>query len=131
MFEGDADESSVMLEDTVLPSRATVLQHQSNRAKQPESGNVAIPAVIRAGGQGPSSYEVRSMPDEQSLSTRSMSHTGHQPPMGHQAQMCNFTAGQKALMKNVTDGHEKIRVVVEDMSETADLIPDLGNDPVS
>ncbi|XP_047132289.1 talin-2 isoform X2 [Hydra vulgaris] len=131
MFEGDGDESSVMLEDTVLPSRATVLQHQSNRAKQPESGNVAIPAVIRAGGQGPSSYEVRSMPDEQSLSTRNMSHTGHQPPMGHQAQMLNFTAGQKALMKNVTDGHERIRVVIEDMSETADLIPDLGNDPQS
>ena len=39
-----------MLEDSVLPSRATYLQHQTNKQKMPASGSVALPAVMRTGG---------------------------------------------------------------------------------
>lgn len=41
-----------MLEDSVLPSKATYLQHQTNKHKMPSSGSVALPAVMRTGGQG-------------------------------------------------------------------------------
>ena len=119
-----------MLEDTVLPSRATVIQTQSNRAKQPQSGSVAIPAVIRAGGQGPSSYEIGNMGDEQFSSSRGLSHSGHQPPMGHQAMMGNFSTGQKALIKNVDDGNQRIKIVIDELCENAPDLPPLGSDPV-
>ena len=49
---GDYEEESTMLEDSVLPSRATYLQHQTNKQKMPSSGSVALPAVMRTGGQG-------------------------------------------------------------------------------
>ena len=41
-----------MLEDSVLPSRATYLQHRNQRQGKPQSGSVAVPAVIRPGSMG-------------------------------------------------------------------------------
>ena len=132
MYDGDGEEESLMLEEDIQPQKATIIQQQSNMAKLPTSGQVAIPAVLRPGGKGPSSYNVGSMVDEQFASANAISHKGHQPPVGHQAQMGQFNPGQKALLKNCDDGNQRIKIVVEDLSENKHLIPEnMGNDPVS
>ena len=41
-----------MLEDSVLPSRATYLQHKHTKQGKPQSMSVAVPAVIRPGSMG-------------------------------------------------------------------------------
>ena len=41
-----------MLEDSVLPSRATYLQHRNPKHGMPQSMSVAVPAVIRPGSMG-------------------------------------------------------------------------------
>uniref|UniRef100_A0A7M5V5A6 Talin n=1 Tax=Clytia hemisphaerica TaxID=252671 RepID=A0A7M5V5A6_9CNID len=130
MYDGDYDEESTMLEDTVLPNKATVLSRNSNRSKMPQSGSVAIPAVIRAGGQGPSSYHMGNMGDEQFSNQRGLQHSGHQPPLGHTAKIGEFSAGQKALFKNIDDGRSR-RPVVEELLNQAPEIPVNAEDPQS
>ena len=129
MYDGMDDEESTMLETTVLPSRATVLQHQSNKAQVPQSGSVALPAVMR-GGNGPTSYEVGNMGDSHFQSSKWLTHSGHQAPTGHIAKMDNFSPGQIALYKNLNDGNQRIKPVVEEFGEPTD-VPPLGTDPVS
>ena len=41
-----------MLEDSVLPSRATYLQHKTPKQGKPQSMRVAVPAVMRPGSMG-------------------------------------------------------------------------------
>ena len=48
----DYDEESMMLEDSVTPTKATFIQHNKIRSTRPETGSVAIPAVFRPAGQG-------------------------------------------------------------------------------
>lgn len=119
-----------MLEDTVLPNKATVLSRNSNKSKLPQSGSVAIPAVIRAGGQGPSSYHMGNMGDEQFSNQKGLQHSGHQPPLGHIAKIGDLSSGQKALMKNIDDGRNR-KMIVEELLNTAPDIPVFAEDPVS
>lgn len=119
-----------MLEDTVLPNKATVLSRNSNKSKLPQSGSVAIPAVIRAGGQGPSSYHMGNMGDEQFSNQRGLQHSGHQPPLGHHAKIGDLSSGQKALMKNIDNGSGR-RPIVEELLNAAPEIPAYSEDPVN
>ena len=119
-----------MLEDTVLPNKATVLSRNSNKSKVPQSGSVAIPAVIRAGGQGPSSYHVGNMGDEQFSNQKGLQHSGHQPPLGHTAHIGDLSAGQKALMKNLDESRNRRPIIEDILSEKPD-IPVYGEDPVN
>jgi len=130
LFDGDYDEESTMLEDTVLPNKATVLSRNSNKSKLPQSGSVAIPAVIRAGGQGPSSYHTGNMGDEQFSNQRGLQHSGHQPPLGRTAHIGEYSAGQKALIKNLDDGRCR-KPIIEELLNAAPEIPVYGADPVS
>lgn len=132
MYEGDGEEESLMLEEDVTPQKATIIQQRSNSAQTPQTGSVALPAVIRPGVKGLSSYNVGNMSDEQFATASAISHKNHQPPLGYQAQVQHFNPGQKALLKNCDDGNQRIRIVVEDLSENRHMIPEhMGNDPVS
>lgn len=131
MYENDEDENSPILEEHVVPNKATVLQRQTNFAKNPTTGSVALPAVLRPGGQGPNTFEVGNMGDEQFSSTRGLTHSGHQQPPGQQAHIGNLSSGQKAIMKNIDDGNQKIKVVIEELCEQGPDLPDLNADPVS
>ena len=78
MYDGDCEEESLMLEEDIQPQKATIIQQQSNLARLPTEGQVAIPAVLRPGGNGASTYEMRSLGDEQHASTsRGISHRGN------------------------------------------------------
>ncbi|XP_057316525.1 talin-2-like isoform X2 [Hydractinia symbiolongicarpus] len=131
MYENDEDENSPILEEHVVPNKATVLQRQTNFAKNPTTGSVALPAVLRPGGQGPNTFEVGNMGDEQFSSTRGLTHSGHQQPPGQQAHIGNLSSGQKAIMKNIDDGNQKIKVVIEELCEQGPDLPDLNTDPQS
>ena len=48
----EGEEESTLLEDSVSPAKATFIQHQSNKVGHVATGSVALPAVLRAGGQG-------------------------------------------------------------------------------
>ena len=52
MWQGDYEEESTMLEDSVLPSRATYLQHHADKTGKPQRGSVAMPGVMRISGAG-------------------------------------------------------------------------------
>ena len=55
MFDGDMDEESPMIEDTVLPNEATILEQQFNREKKAkigQIGQIAVPGIMRTGAQG-------------------------------------------------------------------------------
>ncbi|XP_065063830.1 talin-like isoform X3 [Rhopilema esculentum] len=128
---GDYEEESTMLEDSVLPSRATYLQHQTNKQKMPSSGSVALPAVMRTGGQGAGKYTVGQMQEEQYSTKTGVGAHAHGPPMGTKGQLQGkFTPGQHALMTNLSHGVRAIGNSVDDLSTAQDL-PDLGSDPAS
>ncbi len=52
IYTGEYDEESTMLEDSVLPSRATYLQHNKTKQGKSQPMSVAVPAVIRPGSMG-------------------------------------------------------------------------------
>ncbi|KAG0430358.1 hypothetical protein HPB47_022767, partial [Ixodes persulcatus] len=52
-FGIDGDEGSTMVEDSVSPAKATILQHTpAAKPSLPSTGSVALPAVVRPGAQG-------------------------------------------------------------------------------
>jgi len=120
-----------MLEDSVLPSKATYLQHQTNKQKMPSSGSVALPAVMRTGGQGAGKYTMGQMQEEQYSTKTGVGVHAHEAPMGTKGQLQGkFTPGQHALITNVAMGVRAIGNSVDDLSSAQDL-PDLGSDPAS
>ena len=129
MYDGMNDEESTMLETTNLPSRATVVQHNSNKAQLPQSGSVALPAVMH-GGNVSTPDGVGNIRDSDFQSSKGLTHSGHQTPTGNIAETDSFSAGQKALYKNLNDSNQRIKVVLEEFGEPTD-VPPLGTDLVS
>ena len=119
MYDGMNDEESTMLETTNLPSRATVVQHNSNKAHAfIHGGNVSTPDGVG------------NIRDSDFQSSKGLTHSGHQTPTGNIAKTDSFSAGQKALYKNLNDSNQRIKVVLEEFGEPTD-VPALGTDLVS
>ncbi|XP_053998839.1 talin-1 isoform X3 [Hylaeus anthracinus] len=110
-FGIEGDEGSTMVEDSVSPLKATIMQHEtSNIGKgNVEAVSVAIPAVMRVGGDG-AFY------------------------CGHRVQQTKVTSvlsePQRALLSTITAGHEVIHIAETELSCKAQL-PELGTDPAS
>ncbi|XP_017774741.1 PREDICTED: talin-2 isoform X2 [Nicrophorus vespilloides] len=51
-FGIEGDEGSTMVEDSVSPHKATILQHESSKVGRVNSQSIAIPAVMRAASEG-------------------------------------------------------------------------------
>ena len=121
------DEESTMLETTSLPSRAMVIQHHSNKAQVPQSGSVALPAVIHD-SNGSTLGEVGNMGNTDFQSSKGITNSGHESPTGHIAN--SFSASQIVLYKNLNDGNQRIKVLLEEFGKQTD-VPPLGADSVS
>ncbi|XP_046826022.1 talin-1 isoform X2 [Vespa velutina] len=110
-FGIEGDEGSTMVEDSVSPLKATIMQHETSNVGKGnvEAVSVAIPAVIRAGGDD-ACY------------------------CGHRMQQTKVTSvlsePQRALLSTITAGHEVINIAETELSCKAQL-PELGTDPAS
>lgn len=51
-FGIEGDEGSTMVEDSVSPLKATILQHETNKIGKVNTESVAKPAIMRAGADG-------------------------------------------------------------------------------
>ncbi|XP_048267474.1 talin-1 isoform X3 [Bombus terrestris] len=110
-FGIEGDEGSTMVEDSVSPLKATIMQHETSNVGKGnvEAVSVAIPAVMRTGADG-AFY------------------------CGHRVQQTKVTSvlsePQRALLSTITAGHEVIHIAETELSCKAQL-PELGNDPAS
>ncbi|XP_057321307.1 talin-2 isoform X3 [Microplitis mediator] len=110
-FGIEGDEGSTMVEDSVSPLKATIMQHETSNVGKGsvEAVSVAIPAVMRAGGDGNFYY-------------------------GQKVQQTKVTSvlsePQRALLSTITAGHEIIHIAESELTSKAQL-PELGNDPAS
>ena len=59
--------------------RATIIQHQSSKVGHGNMGSVALPAVLRAGGDG-QQFTTGSMQKAQFSHMQSQAFSGHAPP---------------------------------------------------
>lgn len=138
-FGMDGDEESTMLEDTVAPSQATIIQHQSasNAASgHASSGSLALPAVLRSasGDGGASSFVMGSMDRPHYSGSYNQPSMGHLPPAVSRAQNAEVHGGlghaQRALLGTIGLAVKDISDSRRDLDEKTEL-PALGSDAAS
>ncbi|XP_053998838.1 talin-1 isoform X2 [Hylaeus anthracinus] len=132
-FGIEGDEGSTMVEDSVSPLKATIMQHEtSNIGKgNVEAVSVAIPAVMRVGGDGARPYGTGHMGGAQYTTVSGQVNIAHAPPMVQQTKVTSvLSEPQRALLSTITAGHEVIHIAETELSCKAQL-PELGTDPAS
>ncbi|XP_041983906.1 talin-1 isoform X4 [Aricia agestis] len=126
----DGDEASAMLEDSVSPSKANIIQHDTFKSGKVNTESVAKPAVLRPGAEGAKSFAVGHMTSAQQTTVSGQVITGHTPPAASQVQQTRVTTiltePQRALLSTITTGREIIKQTEESLVRAA--LPDLGQD---
>ncbi|XP_064292938.1 talin-1 isoform X2 [Plodia interpunctella] len=105
----DGDEGSAMLEDSVSPSRANIIQHDTFKSGKVSTESVAKPAVHRPGAEV---YDVVCASQVQQTKVTSV-----------------LTEPQRALLTTITSGREVIKRSEETLARAS--LPDLGQDATS
>ncbi|XP_048581539.1 talin-like isoform X2 [Nematostella vectensis] len=129
-YDPDFDEVSAMEEDQVAPSKGTYLDRQTNKVGHASVGSVALPAVVRAGGQGSSRYSMGKMEPAQYGTVSGSAHSAHRPPMGSQAKLHNLTPAQQAYMSSLSQGIDSVDTADEELKRPVNIVA-LGSDPAS
>ncbi|CAG5092292.1 Similar to Tln1: Talin-1 (Mus musculus) [Cotesia congregata] len=132
-FGIEGDEGSTMVEDSVSPLKATIMQHETNNVGKGsvEAVSVAIPAVMRAGGDGARPYGTGHMGSAQYTTISGQVNIAHAPPMVQQTKVTSvLSEPQRALISTISAGHEIIHIAESELTSKAQL-PELGNDPAS
>ncbi|XP_012529648.1 talin-1 isoform X1 [Monomorium pharaonis] len=132
-FGIEGDEGSTMVEDSVSPLKATIMQHEtSNIGKgNVEAVSVAIPAVMRAGGDGARPYGTGHIGGAQYTTISGQVNIAHAPPTVQQTKVTSvLSEPQRALLSTITAGHEVIHIAETELTTKAQL-PELGTDPAS
>ncbi|KAG7189022.1 hypothetical protein KM043_008615 [Ampulex compressa] len=132
-FGIEGDEGSTMVEDSVSPLKATIMQHETSNVGKGnvEAVSVAIPAVMRAGGDGARPYGTGHMGGAQYTTISGQVNIAHAPPMVQQTKVTSvLSEPQRALLSTITAGHEVIHIAETELSSKAQL-PELGTDPAS
>ncbi|XP_011297358.1 talin-2 isoform X1 [Fopius arisanus] len=132
-FGIEGDEGSTMVEDSVSPLKATIMQHETSNVGRGsvEAVSVAIPAVMRAGGDGARPYGHGHMASAQYTTISGQVNIAHAPPMVQQTKVTSvLSEPQRALVSTITAGHEIIHIAETELTSKAQL-PELGNDPAS
>ncbi|CAH0404281.1 unnamed protein product [Chilo suppressalis] len=129
----DGDEGSAMLEDSVSPSRANIIQHDTFKSGKVSTESVAKPAVHRPGAEGAKPFAVGHMTGAQQTTVSGQVITGHTPPAAAQVQQTKVTSllsePQRALLSAITTGREVIKHTEEGLERT--VMPELGVDSAS
>ncbi|XP_055955771.1 talin-2-like isoform X4 [Patella vulgata] len=127
----DGDDNSMMLEDNVAPAKATIIQHNTSKVSHASSGNVAIPAVIRDGGQGESQYGTGSMQSAMYTQVTNQSISGHSAAHSEKSrEEVGLNKAQRALLLTIEEGLSSVNAAQSQLEHKADL-PTLGSDPAS
>ncbi|OAD56745.1 Talin-2 [Eufriesea mexicana] len=132
-FGIEGDEGSTMVEDSVSPLKATIMQHETSNVGKGnvEAVSVAIPAVMRVGGDGARPYGTGHMGGAQYTTVSGQVNIAHAPPMVQQTKVTSvLSEPQRALLSTITAGHEVIHIAETELSCKAQL-PELGTDPAS
>nr|CAD7594785.1 unnamed protein product [Timema genevievae] len=82
-FGIEGDEGSTMVEDSVSPLKATILQHETSKIGKVNTESLAKPAIMRAGGDGARPYGTGHMGGAQYTTVSGQANLAHAPPMGH------------------------------------------------
>ncbi|KAK9301347.1 hypothetical protein QLX08_006276 [Tetragonisca angustula] len=132
-FGIEGDEGSTMVEDSVSPLKATIMQHETSNVGKGnvEAVSVAIPAVMRTGADGARPYGTGHMGGAQYTTVSGQVNIAHAPPMVQQTKVTSvLSEPQRALLSTITAGHEVIHIAETELSCKAQL-PELGTDPAS
>lgn len=129
----DGDEGSTMVEDSVSPAKATILQHTpAAKPTQPAVGSVALPAVVRPGAQGAQLGVKGHMPaPQQQMETGQAinAHTAATPPQQPHVRELP-SEPQRALLGSLGAGREAVQASLREL-EVPQARPQLGSDPSS
>lgn len=130
-FGIEGDEGSTMVEDSVSPLKATILQHETSKFGKVNTESVAKPAIMRAGAEGARSYGLGHMAGAQYTTVSGQVNIAHAPPTVQQSRITSvLTEPQRALLSTISAGRDVI-VTAEKELETKAQIPELGSDPAS
>ncbi|XP_068621832.1 talin-1-like [Battus philenor] len=129
----EGDEGSAMLEDSVSPSKANIIQHDTFKSGKVNMESVAKPAVLRPGAEGAKPFAVGHLTGAQQTTVSGQIITGHTPPTASQVQQTRVTSilsePQRALLSTITTGKEIIKQTEEGLSRAS--LPALGQDAAS
>uniref|UniRef100_A0A646QFM5 Talin1 n=1 Tax=Hemiscolopendra marginata TaxID=943146 RepID=A0A646QFM5_9MYRI len=133
-FGIEGDEGSTMLEDSVSPAKATILQHQSSKVGHISTGNVALPVVMRAANDA-RPYSTGQMQGAQYGSLKGQALNTYTPPLvGTHPQQLKVSSvlsePQRALIHTIDAGREAIKSAEHDLTIQVQ-VPELGTDPAS
>ncbi|KAM3956237.1 LOW QUALITY PROTEIN: talin_middle and talin-RS domain-containing protein rhea [Aphomia sociella] len=129
----EGDEGSAMLEDSVSPSKANIIQHDTFKSGKVSTESVAKPAVHRPGAEGAKPFAVGHLTGAQHTTVSGQIITGHTPPSASQVQQTKVTSvltePQRALLSTITTGREIIKTTEEGLARAS--VPPLGHDAAS
>ncbi|KAF5290986.1 hypothetical protein FQA39_LY14517 [Lamprigera yunnana] len=131
-FGIEGDEGSTMVEDSVAPHKATILQHASNRAgEKVNTESLAKPAIMRAGTDGAKPYGTGHMGGVQLTTISGQVNLGHAPPMIQQTKVTSvLSEPQRALISTISSTQSRIHESEIDLA-TRTQVPELGSDPAA
>ncbi|XP_060847316.1 talin-1-like isoform X2 [Rhopalosiphum padi] len=130
-FGIEGDEGSTMVEDSISPLKATILQHESSQFGKVNTESVAKPAVMRAGAEGARPYGLGHVGNAQYTTVSGRINVSHTPSVGPQnKQIKVLSAPQKALCMTISNSQEIITTIEKELISKA-VIPEFGNDAAS
>ncbi|KAK4884901.1 hypothetical protein RN001_001172 [Aquatica leii] len=128
-FGIEGDEGSTMVEDSVAPHKATILQHASNRTEKVNTESLAKPAIMRAGTDGAKPYGTGHMGGVQLTTISGQVNLGHAPPTIQQTKVTSvMSEPQRALISSISSTQSRIHESEIDLAARTQ-VPELGTDP--
>ncbi|EDV28944.1 uncharacterized protein TRIADDRAFT_19795, partial [Trichoplax adhaerens] len=116
----DFDEEGAVMEDSVSPASATVIQQRQGNSAHSESQSVSVPGIVGQGGQAPQSLIMGSVQQNAHISSKEKhAHQLHAPQ-----------SPKAAFLSNISAGFMAASATTAALDEPAEL-PDLGSDPAS
>ncbi|CAG2163728.1 unnamed protein product [Oppiella nova] len=130
-FGIEGDEGSTMVEDSISPSKATILQHQpAQKPSQPIIEDLALPGIIRPGTNGQQTISIKEMPEQQLTSIQSRAPVQQSPLMTAQHPkylQTGLSEPQRALHSTIGVGQDAVQKALKEL-ETKAKIPEYGPD---
>ncbi|XP_023303329.1 talin-1 isoform X3 [Lucilia cuprina] len=127
-FGIEGDEGSTMVEESVAPSKATFLQHETNKIGKINTESLAHPGMMRV-DDGEKLYTQGELQTVQYGAFVGQVNHAHQPPTSKEVRISsvNLTEPQRALLSYISAGQE-ILVRADEELRTKAPIQDFGND---
>nr|XP_027203263.1 talin-2-like [Dermatophagoides pteronyssinus] len=131
-FGIDGDEGSAMIEDSVSPSKATIMQHQPDaKPSRPIIEDVAIPGIIRTGTGGPQLLKIDQIPEVKQIPIVQSQPTLTQSPVMAAQHPKYLQTGlsdpQRALLGTIGTGQDAVQKALNELDSKA-IIPEYGPD---